>query len=109
MWERGWRQSWSVTPGIGSRLDTLQLGAHPGPARRAQERCLPAEPHALLVSCRGDRRRRHQGARSCPGVVLIAQGPAGTISCPADFGIVYHLVFSAGEQTFPPVEVDATG
>ncbi len=35
--------------------------------------------------------------------------PTGTISCPADFGIVYHLVFSAGERVFSPVEVDATG
>lgn len=35
--------------------------------------------------------------------------PTGTISCPADFGIVYYLVFSAGEQALPPIEVDATG
>lgn len=35
--------------------------------------------------------------------------PTGAISCPADFGIVYHLVFFAGERALPPVEVDATG
>ena len=35
--------------------------------------------------------------------------PSGTLHCPADLGIVYHLVFSAGERALPPVEVDATG
>ena len=35
--------------------------------------------------------------------------PSGTFHCPADFGIVYHLVFSAGERTLSPVAVDATG
>ncbi len=35
--------------------------------------------------------------------------PSGTFSCPADFGIVYHLVFYAGERALSPVEVDATG
>ena len=35
--------------------------------------------------------------------------PSGTLHCPADFGIVYHLVFSAGVRALPPVEVDATG
>lgn len=34
--------------------------------------------------------------------------PSGTFHCPADFGIVYHLVFSAGERASSPVEVDAT-
>ncbi|MHB8296606.1 MAG: hypothetical protein ACYDH5_18745 [Acidimicrobiales bacterium] len=35
--------------------------------------------------------------------------PTGAISCPADFGIIYHLAFSAGARVFPTVEVDATG
>jgi len=35
--------------------------------------------------------------------------PSGTFHCPADFGITYHLVFSAGAQRFPAVSVDATG
>jgi len=28
--------------------------------------------------------------------------PSGTFHCPADFGIAYHLVFSAGDRAFPP-------
>jgi hypothetical protein len=35
--------------------------------------------------------------------------PTGTISCPADLGIVYDLAFSASGRAFPTVEVDATG
>ena len=35
--------------------------------------------------------------------------PLGSLNCPADFGIVYHLVFSAGERALPPVELDASG
>ncbi len=35
--------------------------------------------------------------------------PSGTFHCPADVGIVYRLVFSAGERALTPVEVDATG
>jgi hypothetical protein len=35
--------------------------------------------------------------------------PAGTFSCPADLGIDYRLVFTAGEGKLAPVAVDATG
>jgi hypothetical protein len=35
--------------------------------------------------------------------------PSGTFHCPADFGITYHLAFSAGERQFPAVSIDATG
>ena len=35
--------------------------------------------------------------------------PLGSLNCPADFGIVYHLVFSASERALPPIELDASG
>lgn len=35
--------------------------------------------------------------------------PSGALHCPADWGITYHLSFSARGHTFPPVGVDATG
>lgn len=35
--------------------------------------------------------------------------PGRPFNCPIALGIVYHLVFSAGERALPPVEVDATG
>ena len=35
--------------------------------------------------------------------------PSDLLGCPADFGITYHLVFSAGDRSFPSVSVDATG
>lgn len=35
--------------------------------------------------------------------------PAGTISCPADWGINYRLIFTAGDSKLTPVTVDATG
>lgn len=35
--------------------------------------------------------------------------PSGVLFCPADFGIVYHLVFFSGARRLPPVSIDATG
>jgi hypothetical protein len=35
--------------------------------------------------------------------------PAGTFSCPMDWGINYRLVFTAGDSKLAPVTVDATG
>jgi hypothetical protein len=35
--------------------------------------------------------------------------PAGTFSCPADWGITYRLVFSAGDRKLAPVTLDASG
>ena len=35
--------------------------------------------------------------------------PSGVLFCPADFGIVYHLAFTAGERALAPVGVNATG
>lgn len=35
--------------------------------------------------------------------------PSGVFHCPADLGIVYHLVFYAGSQRLPVVSLDATG
>jgi hypothetical protein len=35
--------------------------------------------------------------------------PAGTFSCPGDWGIDYRLVFTAGDRKLAPVTVDATG
>jgi hypothetical protein len=35
--------------------------------------------------------------------------PSGTFSCPADLGIYYRLVFTAGDSKLAPVTVDATG
>jgi hypothetical protein len=35
--------------------------------------------------------------------------PSGSIHCPADFGITYHLAFFAGDREFPKVLVDSTG
>jgi len=35
--------------------------------------------------------------------------PSGNVHCPADLGIIYRLVFAAGDQQFPVVSVDATG
>lgn len=36
--------------------------------------------------------------------------PTGaTINCPADFGIIYHLAFFAGNREFPKVLVNSTG
>ena len=35
--------------------------------------------------------------------------PAGTFSCPMDWGITYRLIFTAGDSTLAPVTVDATG
>jgi len=43
------------------------------------------------------------------GLCSLPKVPSGTFHCPADFGIVYHLVFSAGAWALSPVEVDATG
>ena len=43
------------------------------------------------------------------GLCSLPKMPTGTMSCPADIGIVYHLAFSAGQRSLPPVEVDATG
>ena len=39
----------------------------------------------------------------------LPHAPSGPTSCPADLGIAYHLFFSAGDRTFGPVEVEATG
>jgi hypothetical protein len=35
--------------------------------------------------------------------------PKKGLHCPADWGITYHLAFSAKGRTFPAVDVDATG
>ena len=35
--------------------------------------------------------------------------PKGPLFCPADFGIVYRLSFSAGPVTFPPLLADSSG
>ncbi|MGD0998990.1 MAG: hypothetical protein ABR941_11840, partial [Thermoleophilia bacterium] len=35
--------------------------------------------------------------------------PSGTVYGPIDLGITYHLVFFAGDQRFPVVNVNATG
>jgi hypothetical protein len=35
--------------------------------------------------------------------------PAGTFGCPADLGIYYRLVFTAGDRKLASVTVDATG
>lgn len=35
--------------------------------------------------------------------------PAGTFSCPMDWGIDYRLVFTAGDSKLAPVTVNATG
>lgn len=50
------------------------------------------------------------GVRSAAQALCsLPKFPTGTISCPADVGIIYHLAFSAGERVFPTVRVDATG
>jgi len=42
-------------------------------------------------------------------LIALPAMPTGVLHCPADFGIVYHLVFFSGPRRLPPVSVDATG
>ncbi|MHB8295566.1 MAG: hypothetical protein ACYDH5_13270 [Acidimicrobiales bacterium] len=43
------------------------------------------------------------------GLCSLPKMPSGTLHCPADLGIVYHLTFSAGNRAFPAVSMGATG
>jgi hypothetical protein len=43
------------------------------------------------------------------GLCALPAMPAGTFGCPADLGIYYRLVFTAGGRKLAPVTVDATG
>lgn len=42
-------------------------------------------------------------------LIDLPKMPSGPMYCPADFGIVYHLVFFSGSQRLLAVSVDATG
>jgi hypothetical protein len=35
--------------------------------------------------------------------------PSGAVACPADFGLIYRLTFSADSTELPPVTVEASG
>lgn len=35
--------------------------------------------------------------------------PSGVLACPADLGVVYHLVFFVGDGRLAPVSIDAPG
>ena len=39
----------------------------------------------------------------------LPQMPSGTMFCPIDFGIIYHLVFTAGGRSFSVVSIDVGG
>ena len=53
---------------------------------------------------------RADEVRAAAGALCALPGmPSGTINCPADFGITYHLVFYIGVRALAPVEVEASG
>jgi hypothetical protein len=60
-------------------------------------------PAKITVTDPGQARRVAQAACALPPM------PSGTISCPADMGIVYHLTFVTDGRELPPVQADAGG
>jgi hypothetical protein len=51
----------------------------------------------------------HRSRAVAQALCTLPAMPAGTFSCPADWGIDYRLVFTAGGSKLAPVTVDATG
>jgi len=97
----------------------------PAPTTRARVLC-QAVPHLdLLVVRRTDAFPQNHFRFSFPPVVTVSDParvrdagtalcalpkmPKGVFNCPADFGIDYHLTFSAAGRSFRTVIVDATG
>ena len=51
----------------------------------------------------------HRSQAVAQALCTLPAMPAGTFSCPADWGINYRLIFTAGGSKLAPVTVDATG
>ncbi len=51
----------------------------------------------------------HQAQAVAQALCALPAMPAGTFSCPMDWGINYRLIFTAGDRKLAPVTVDATG
>jgi hypothetical protein len=83
-----------------SHLDTLVVSLAGGLARSDLPVALPAG-----ITFRDPARVRAVAAALC---ALPAAGPVPA-GCPADFGGIYRLVFTAGQQAYPPVVIKATG
>jgi hypothetical protein len=66
----------------------------------------PAEPLPGGITFRDPPRVRALAAGLC-ALPLMAHGPL--LSCPADFGGAFRLVFAAGRRGFPPVGVQGSG
>ena len=70
---------------------------------------LPASPHEPLpggITVRDPSRVRALAAGLC-ALPLMRHGPL--LSCPADFGGAFRLVFAAGRRGFSPVGVQGSG
>lgn len=51
----------------------------------------------------------HRSQAVARALCALPAMPAGTFSCPADWGINYRLIFTAGDSKLAPVTIDATG
>ena len=51
----------------------------------------------------------HRSQAVAQALCTLPAMPAGTFSCPADWGINYRLIFTAGGSKLAPVTVNATG
>ncbi len=83
-----------------AHLDTLVVSV-----TRVSEQSHPPVVLPTGITVRDPARVQAVAAALC---ALPAVGP-GPVSCPADFGSAYRLVFAAGGQPYPPVLIKATG
>jgi hypothetical protein len=83
-----------------THLNTLVVSLAGGLARSELPVALPAG-----ITFRDPARVQAVAAALC---ALPAAGPVPA-GCPADFGGSYRLVFTAGQQAYPPVVIKATG
>jgi hypothetical protein len=82
-------------------VDRVVVSRVPAPSASS-----PDEPRLGGITIRDPPRVRALAAGLC-ALPLMRHGPL--LSCPADFGGAYRLVFTAGRQGFPPVAVQGSG
>jgi hypothetical protein len=58
-----------------------------------------------LVTVRSAQQSRLVATALCS----LPKRPRGVYHCPADLGVVYHLLFSSGSKSWPVITVEATG
>jgi len=51
----------------------------------------------------------HRSQAVARALCALPEMPAGTFSCPSDWGISYRLIFTAGDSKLALVTIDATG